>query len=139
MTPISPIDGESFKSDAENRHAAAGAMVGNSWLFRSLERCFQLVVTAWETSAVWMGLSACFGDPRIGPSQRVRLVGCGVLSAATVHILLVGFDYLVKPPMVGLGWIIAVPLALVCISWPRTVVRALASSRVLRGRMSSDS
>jgi hypothetical protein len=139
MTPPSPIDGASTRLGSAGRHAAAEAMVGDSWLFRGLERCFELIAIAWETSAVWMGFVACFGESKIGPSQRVRLVGCAVLSAAAVHILLVGFGYLLEPPMVGLGWIVAVPLAGVCIGWPQVTVRALESSRVWRGHGGSGS
>lgn len=136
MRLSSPIQGASFDAGSADRHAAAAAVASDGWLIGRLERCFEMVAIAWRTSAARMRLAAVFGDPQIGPAQRVRLVGCAVLSAATVHILLVGFDDLLKGAMAGLGWIIAVPLALVCIGLPGATVRALESSRVLRGRRS---
>lgn len=136
MTPRSPIDSASTESRSAGRYAAAADIVGASRLFRGLERCLELLVIAWEASAIRTRLVACFDDASRESSQRVRLIGCAVLSAASVHIALVGIDYLMRPPMVGLGWIVAVPLAVVCIGWPRATVRALASSRVLRSRRS---
>ena len=124
----------SAESRSEERYAAATALVGDSWVIRTLERCFTLVVTKWRTSAVGTGLAAYAKDPLVSPSQWVRRAGCAAVSAAIVHALLVGVSAFTKPPLTGVTWIVLVPTALVCVCWPGSVVSAWRSSRIIRVR-----
>jgi hypothetical protein len=129
MSLSSFISGVSRESPVGGRYAAAVIVVGNSWLFGTLERCIELIAIAWGRSAVGVIVAAVFRDSEIIPAQRLRLIGCAVLSASVVHCLLVGVGELLKPPMGGLMWCAAIPLSLVCIGLPRQCLEAWKKSR----------
>ncbi len=118
---------------------AAAAVVSGSWLLRTLERLFQLVPAAWEASAARSTLATLFWGPGTTVSQSLRMAGWALLSATTVHLLLVGVRDLLKPPMTGVIWIVAIPLALALVCLPDAFVAAWRSSRTLRGRSGDSS
>lgn len=115
-------------------HDDAVAVVGNSWIARTVERCFNLVPFAWRTSATRAWLEASLGTPHSRVAESVRLAGWAGLSAIIVHVLLVGIGDLLQPPMGGLIWLAAVPLALACIRAPQAVLAAWNSSRLFTDR-----
>ncbi|MDA1185803.1 MAG: hypothetical protein O2930_14305 [Acidobacteria bacterium] len=131
-------DAESHGHRIAWRYAAVVATVGDSLVLRALERSFNVVVTAFGNSAIVARVVALYRGLPPDAAPRVRLAGCLVFSAATVHVLLVGFHDLLRPPVAGLGWIVILPMSLVCICLPHVVVAAWETSRTvrsLRGRV----
>ena len=120
------------------RHAAATAIVADSWLPRLLERCGDVLVIAWGGSGVRALFVALFSGSQRDPSQVVRLVSVAVLCAAIVHVLLVGVDGLLTPPMTGLVWVVAMPVAFAIVCLPGAAVRAWHLSRTFGGRKLRD-
>lgn len=105
-----------------------------SRLLGSIERFFESVVAAWETSAAKGGLLAALTSSQSRDGHLVRMAGWTTLGAAGSHVLLVGIDDLVRPAMAGLGWFAAFPLAIACIWKPQAVVVAWNSSRIWKGK-----
>ena len=89
---------------------------------------------AWGTSTARVLFVALCTESRRDPSQGVRLVSVAVLSAAIVHVLLVGIDSLLRPPMTGLVWVVTIPVAFAAMCLPGAVVRAWHLSRTSGSR-----
>ena len=103
--------------------------MSGSWLISAIERFFESVIEAWQTSAVKSRLAAAVASSRSRGGHAVQLAGWAALGAAATHIGLVGIGQLMNPPMAGMGWIAAVPFAVACIWKPEAVVAAWRASR----------
>jgi hypothetical protein len=104
--------------DRAERHNDAAGVVGGSGLVRGVEHFFEGTVRAWRSSSVRTGLIALVGGLPPTTTDVVRFIGWVALSASVTHIALVGFARLLAPPLSGVGWLLAVPLAVVCIARP---------------------
>ena len=119
-------------ADSEDRYASVIALAGHSRLLRTLERFWQLTAIGWRASVVRKGILAFAKDPHRSQAQRVRLVGCAMLSATAVHVFLVGASALTRPPVTGVAWVAIAAASLVCVGWSRSVVTAWRRSRIVR-------
>ena len=115
--------------DRHRLHEDAAAIAGNSWLFRTIERFFEVAILAWGTSGTRAGLVGIAGGPQASAPRLVRLGGAAALSATVVHVALIGLESLLAPPLSGLGWVAAVPPAILCIARPDVIVAAWDRSR----------
>jgi len=118
---------------------ALSSIATTSGVLRAIERFFESVVVAWQTSDAKAALIAALTPPQPNDGHRVRMAGWAMLGAAGTRILLVGIDGLVRPPISGIGWIAAVPLALACIARPKAVLAAWNSARISMGRRGLES
>ena len=107
---------------ADPRYAEAARIASGSWILSRCERGFELAGVAWRASATRAKCAVILRLPHV---DLVRLAGYAALSATLMHMFLVGIHGLLKPPTVGLPWIVVIPLALVCIHRPAAVLTAL--------------
>ena len=113
---------------------ALSSIVTDSRLLGSIERFFESVLAAYHNSAATAGLLAALTPSQPRDGHWVRMAGWMALSAVSVHVLLVGIEGLVRPPIAGIGWLAAVPLAIACIWKPEAAVTAWRGSRISKGR-----
>jgi hypothetical protein len=134
MSLLFSAGGAPVSRPSGSRHAAATAIIADSWFPRLLARGAAVIVIAWGRSAARALFLALSSESRRDPSQGVRLVSVAVLCAAIVHVLLVGVEALLRPPMTGLLWVLAIPVAFVTVCLPGPAVRAWHLSRTFGRR-----
>ena len=110
----------------------------SSRLLGAIDHGFELGRTAWHTSVVKLVSESLWKSvAREHPVERLRLAGWFVLSAALAHVVLVGPRRLLVPWGSGLGWFVAMGMAIACIYLPQAVVAAWFRSRLAPRRKPS--
>jgi hypothetical protein len=114
-------------SPSVDRLAAVG---DGSRFLGALDRAFELAPAALRASFTHEQFQRVFGSVSDRPVELVQFAGWTAVSAAVVHVGLLGAERLIAAPGGALGWFGLTLVGVVCIRKPNAVVAAWAGSRV---------
>lgn len=100
------------------------AVVDSSRLIQAVQHFVRATGEAWRTSLTRAVLRRLFSEHLEDRVHAVWLAGWMGLGAIVTRVMLAGLDRLLDPPILGIGWLAAAPLTVICIAKPAAVAAA---------------